>query len=302
MVNRLLCMSARRGWRATSLGLATVLVPLAALSQASNSEPTVPAAASAPMTEAMERALRQSRSPYRWIIEAGKMRRKPNEGGVAETQAASTEAPRRAPPVAEAAPVRAPAVPESTPRTAAAVEAAPPAAPVLPAAAASVTASAAPPGLASAAESAPPATLGRAASAPAEAVGSIAAAPGPAAKAQEQAPTAAPAPQVAAASVQAPPPAAAEPDPEPASIKLVSMVEPQIPQRLLDEIAQGTEITAELNLRADGSVREVKLLQSLPRKLRQVLEEALAQWRYEPAATSGEVRSQRVQLVFGASS
>lgn len=339
MSNRSHRLTARLGCGAALLGLAAGVVPSTALGQAAGSEPTAPtasstpmapAAASAPMTEAMERALRQSRSPYRWIIEAGKLRRRPNEAGATEAQAAapaaSPEAPRRAA-AAEATPARVPAAPEVPARTVAAPAAGAELAPAPPAVSAPVAATPARPPLTLPVEPVDVQTEERAAAPASAQVGEAGPAaasvpgpstatpapmdPGPAPAAATAGPTGAtptpmaatpspaadPVPKSATAAVEAP--AAAEPEPEPASIRLVSMVEPQIPQRLLDEIAQGTEVTAELTLHADGSVRDVKLLQSLPRKLRLVLEEALTLWRYEPAATAGQTRTQRVQLVFG---
>jgi len=83
--------------------------------------------------------------------------------------------------------------------------------------------------------------------------------------------------------------------PPPAAPKLMSMVEPAIPSRVLDQSPRVGEVSADLNLRADGSVAEVVLLTQVPRAWRRYLIEALQQWRYEPLAAA---RTHRVQLVF----
>jgi Meckel syndrome type 1 protein len=77
--------------------------------------------------------------------------------------------------------------------------------------------------------------------------------------------------------------------------RLVEMVEPAIPARVLDEIGQLVELRADLTLRADGSVASVTLLPPVPRQLVRYVTAALERWRYAPLP-AGQVH--RVQLVF----
>lgn len=280
------------------------LGPRFAAAQAPAAE-TPATAASAPMTEAMARALRQSRSPYRWILEAGKGRRKSREPVVSENVAmpAPPAAPTPPRPVAAAEPSIATDATLAGPQTLGVVPAAPAAtAAAAPTPAAQVTASVMPLANEAPALTPPPAAAAETiepslASAPAANATALASAPAPSASAGSGAQAAL---SPTAAATVAPP--AAPADAEPDSIRLVSMVEPEIPQRLLDQVAQGTEFTAELRLHADGTVADVRMLQQLPRNLRRVLEDALVQWRYEPTARPGEPRLQKVQLVFNGNS
>lgn len=77
--------------------------------------------------------------------------------------------------------------------------------------------------------------------------------------------------------------------------KLVTMVEPDIPSRVMLTGQPVNEVAAELNLRADGTVAEVTLLPPVPRAWQPYIVEALRQWRYEPLPGA---RTHRVQLVF----
>lgn len=77
--------------------------------------------------------------------------------------------------------------------------------------------------------------------------------------------------------------------------KLVTMVEPDIPSRVMLTAQPVNEVAAELSLRADGTVAEVTLLPPVPRAWQPYIVEALRQWRYEPLPGA---RTHRVQLVF----
>ncbi len=77
--------------------------------------------------------------------------------------------------------------------------------------------------------------------------------------------------------------------------KLVDMVEPAIPARLLDEIGQLVELQADLSLRADGSVAAVNLVQPVPRQLVRYVTAALERWRFAPLPAD---QVHRVQLLF----
>jgi hypothetical protein len=96
------------------------------------------------------------------------------------------------------------------------------------------------------------------------------------------APVAQPLPEMAALPPAAPP-------------KLLSMVEPAVPSRVMDQGPHVTEVLADLSLRADGSVADVVLLTQVPRTWRRYLIEALQQWRYEALTAP---HTHRVQLVF----
>lgn len=103
------------------------------------------------------------------------------------------------------------------------------------------------------------------------------------------------------AGIGAPPPAlGAVPsflDVLPAQPRVVEMVEPTIPPALLAQGPRGAEVEAELSLRADGSVADVRLLPPVPAPWQRYIVAALERWRFEPM--SGP-RSHRVRLVFSA--
>ncbi|MDP1899652.1 MAG: hypothetical protein Q8K96_04270 [Rubrivivax sp.] len=86
-----------------------------------------------------------------------------------------------------------------------------------------------------------------------------------------------------------------EPAAEPVRPKLVTMVEPQVPQRVLQEIRGTVEVLADLTIRPDGTVSQVVLVPPAHRLLQRYVEAALEQWRFEPLAAQ---RVHRVQLVF----
>jgi hypothetical protein len=81
----------------------------------------------------------------------------------------------------------------------------------------------------------------------------------------------------------------------PVAPKLVTMVEPEVPTRLMSESPRVGEVYADLTLRADGSVAEVVLLAPYPRSWQRYLTAALEKWRFDPLP---DTRVHRVQLVF----
>jgi Meckel syndrome type 1 protein len=81
----------------------------------------------------------------------------------------------------------------------------------------------------------------------------------------------------------------------PVAPKLVSMVEPEVPTRLMSESPRVGEVYADLTLRPDGSVAEVVLLAPYPRSWQRYLSAALEKWRFDPLP---DARVHRVQLVF----
>jgi len=103
--------------------------------------------------------------------------------------------------------------------------------------------------------------------------------------------------KVARAPVVAPLPAAAATLPVLLEVKpkLVSMVDPVVTPALLDGVSREGGVTAELTLRADGTVASVSVLPPASRQLVRAVVTALEQWRFEPLP--GE-RQHRVQLVF----
>jgi hypothetical protein len=76
---------------------------------------------------------------------------------------------------------------------------------------------------------------------------------------------------------------------------LVRRIDPEIPPRVLVDLAPNTVVVADLTVRPDGSVGEVVLASSSGRALARYLVPALQQWRFEPLP--GE-RPWRVELVL----
>ena len=89
--------------------------------------------------------------------------------------------------------------------------------------------------------------------------------------------------------------AAAASNPRP---RLITMVAPDIPPRVYDQIGTLNEVTAEVTIRRDGSVAGVTVLPPVPRAAMRYIIEALLRWRYEPLPTEQVLR---VQLVFNGS-
>jgi hypothetical protein len=83
----------------------------------------------------------------------------------------------------------------------------------------------------------------------------------------------------------------------PANVRptLVTMVEPEIPVRLLSDSGRVGEIFADLSLREDGTVAAVTLLPPVPRSWARYISAALEKWRFEALPVA---RVHRVQLVF----
>jgi hypothetical protein len=79
--------------------------------------------------------------------------------------------------------------------------------------------------------------------------------------------------------------------------RLVTMVEPEVPPRLLANFGAAVEVTAELTIRPDGRVASVTVPSASNRALHRYVVDALLQWVYEPLPSEQVLR---VQLVFGA--
>lgn len=230
---------------------------------------------SAEAKAAMERAQRMAENPLRVILQAGKIKRKPEEG-----------APE---PVADPAVRRTAVRTGNEPAAPAPVRTAP--------AVASTTASTV--------------TAGSQAAAPAPAPVQTAPAPAPEpppSKVMTSTTLATPAggevPAIEIAQpLEATPVTAKVVAPQaiplaPANVRptLVTMVEPEIPTRLQNEAGRVNEVLADLTLREDGTVSAVALASPAPRSWHRYITTALEKWRFEPLPGG---RVHRVQLVFG---
>ena len=263
-----------------------LLVAASAVAQTAKPDAAAEAAA------AMERAKRQAAGPMRIILEASKARRK----------AAEAESAQGAEPVSRAAVAKTPVAPVAS----AGAAPAPSDARLLVATNAAGDALRAPARAATTAESAQPAPSTAALPAPA-------AEPPPAATLSsqflqsKQAGSAVPSletgatqPLTGSAAVQSAPiplasAAVAASNAEPPKPRLVTMVEPELSQRLLDQIGRNATVLIDLNIRADGSVAGITVLPPSSRLLERALAPTLEQWKFE-ALPAGRVH--RVELVF----
>lgn len=131
-----------------------------------------------------------------------------------------------------------------------------------------------------------------ASSAAAAATRSIAAMPAPTAAATVAStvaanPLPAPAPSLAPAPADAPLPAAAPPKP-----RIVRSVAPAYPGSV---IAARIEVEASFAIAADGSVRDVRVQGRADRSFRRAVEQALRQWRFDPATLGADSAARYVQ-------
>ena len=218
-------------WNRVMLAVGLLLLAAAPLRAAEVKPETKPETTEA--ATAMERARRQAANPMRVILEASKVRRK--LGGEADGAAPA---------------VTTPAV------TAAANANASAAAAAANAAAAAAAASAATPASATAAAPAP----ARLAIVTATLDATLVAPAAPVAALQVAEPVAA---LIVPASPNGPTPAPTAVFAQP---KLLEMVEPVIPGKVLDDLRKPLEVLADLTIRADGSVADVKLLPPVPRQ------------------------------------
>lgn len=228
---------------------------------------------------AMERARRQAAGPMRIILEAGKARRKTGETEAAPAPATANT--RGIPPrVAAAAPATDAAVPANpTPVVPAA------AAPAAVAAEVSAPAATPPTGIVTPITPSSAALENKAPSSQLPALGSA----GGGATVSPEALPVAPALPLPTPALGAP---AAEVRP-----RLSRMVEPEVPQRVLQDIAFNTAVLVDLSLRADGTVAAVNVVPPAPRQLTRIIAAALEQWRFEPLPAA---RVHRIELVFNA--
>lgn len=85
----------------------------------------------------------------------------------------------------------------------------------------------------------------------------------------------------------------------PSRPRLASIVEPELPQRVLDEMGRNATVLVDLTIRPDGSVSKAALVSSGPRQLMRFLEPTLMEWKFDPLPSE---RVHRVELVFNGDS
>jgi hypothetical protein len=78
-------------------------------------------------------------------------------------------------------------------------------------------------------------------------------------------------------------------------VRLLSMVEPELPQRMLEEMGRNATVRVDLQLRADGSVASVELASPAPRGMLRMLAPTLEQWKFAPLTSQ---RTHRIELLF----
>jgi len=224
--------------------------------------------AAAEAAAAMERARKQAANPMRIILEASKAKKRPGEDAAPPAPAAEASVRPVVNRTAPSAPPAEAVVARAAPAAASAPVPAPASPPPAPAAVAE-------PVVAQVTLSSELAQSKAAASVP------------------SLAPTAAA--SVAAPSFNALPVAAPSMEVAQARPRLLSMVEPEVPQRLLDELGRNATVAVDMTIKPDGSVGNVAVASSAPRALLRVLTNALEQWRFAPSPVP---RQHRVELVF----
>lgn len=269
-----------------------------------DSQPETKADPKAEAAAAMERAKRQAAGPMRVILEASKGKRRAGEAEPAAAPAASETSVQR-PVAARPAPApevvsRAATPPSSVPTT---LVASP-----LPAVEATApTPTPAPTSTPTPTPATVPVPAPTVSAAPATAAGT---APSEV-KSQNtlnsdvlQSPSPAPVPALDRAALATPSQAAplapvALPKVQEGTVKpkLVVRVDPELPQRLLDDLGRNAVVTLDISIRANGSVASVGFPGILPVRAQRVIAAAVQQWRFEPLPSD---RAHRVELVFNA--
>lgn len=90
---------------------------------------------------------------------------------------------------------------------------------------------------------------------------------------------------------------AASPEPELAALKLASVVEPEMPRRLIGKVRGEVQVHVAFTVQADGRVADAAVRRSSHPPMDAAILEAVRQWRYEPIAAA---RPHEVQLVLRA--
>lgn len=272
--------------------MAAVLLCLTASLAAQTPAKPDPAAEAA---AAMERAKRQAAGPMRIILEASKARRKPGEGDAAPAATPSAAVTAAVAP-SEAVGLRtvasrsaAPAVVANAPANASTVA-------VLPATLPAVVAAPSAPVLTSATPSGtavtPGANVVRVTTQVTLEAGALALQPTSTAVSGLESPAVV-GPIVAPLAVA---PKIGNPQMQASDrVRLLSMVEPEVPQRLLDEMGRNAAIQVDLLLRTDGTVASVDLVSPAPRGLLRMLAPSLEQWKFAPLIAQ---RKHRIELLF----
>ncbi len=243
--------------------------------------------ATAEAKAAMERAERLAANPMKIILQASKIRRKGEPAAEPADVATAARPASRVLPASAGVAVAAPATAATAATPAAVREGAPltrslAVAPAAPAPRPAQSVAAAPPAAEPADETQPKLM-------PASLPPGAAAMPMPAIDAAPAAVETAPATAKALAP-QAVPAAALVARPT-----LVSMVEPDIPARVLSAAGRVGEVIVDLSLRPDGGVGGVAFVSPVPRNWKSYITTALEQWRFAPLPNAVV---HRVQLVF----
>jgi hypothetical protein len=76
---------------------------------------------------------------------------------------------------------------------------------------------------------------------------------------------------------------------------LLKQINPELPQRALDELGRNAVVTVDLTIRMDGTVSDVAIVGQQPRPVRSAVLYALEQWRFSPLPRE---TLHRVELVF----
>lgn len=76
---------------------------------------------------------------------------------------------------------------------------------------------------------------------------------------------------------------------------LLSRVDPELPQRLLDELGRNAVVSMDLTIRPDGQVARVAMVSNVSQRVQRLLVAALEQWRFNPLPSE---RVHRIELVF----
>jgi len=253
--------------RVWALAAVVWLTAVSASAQTAKPDAAASAAAAAAASAAMERAKRQAAGPMRFILEASRPRRKVAE---AETVASADAANVRS---VGGRPV--PSVPAPAQATAEAV--------ARPVTTAPLAATAEPVAQAPSPRAVAESTLNS------ELLQGKTAAPVPGLQTSGQAPLTTP---LSSGPMALPAIAAG-----PARPKLVSQVDLDVPQRMLDELGRNALVLIDITIRVDGSVAAVALAGPAPRQLLRVVQAAVGQWRFEPLPSE---RVHRVELLFNA--
>jgi len=98
---------------------------------------------------------------------------------------------------------------------------------------------------------------------------------------------------VAPVAVEAP--RVAAPPLAPARPRLLNMPEPDLPQRVLDELGRNASVLVDLTIQPDGRVSALAVLPPAPRQMQRLLEASMRDWLFAPLPAE---RVHRIELVF----